>query len=318
MKKFSIVVPIFYNEQNLPETIPALLSLTKRLPDYDLEIVFVDDGSGDKSLEILQNYQSQHSEIIKIIKLTRNFGAMAAIQAGFSIADGSCVGVIAADLQDPPELFLEMIDHWEKGAKTVFAVRQDREEPFTQKLFSNLFYFLLRHLAIPDYPKGGFDFFLIDRQVVNLLNNTREKHTNIMSLIFWLGFKPVFIPYIRRSRKLGKSKWTLSKKIGLLIDTFISFSNTPIRIFSIGGIFLAFFAFIYGVIVFLNWLVNGVPVEGWVSIILVITLTSGFQLMTLGIIGEYLLRTFSESRRRPPFVIDEIYTGGPSSLSNRR
>jgi dolichol-phosphate mannosyltransferase len=316
MKKFSMVVPVYFNEQNLPETIPKLLALKNDLPNYDFEIIFVDDGSGDRSLEILLSYHKQHKEIIRIVKFTRNFGSMAAIQAGFLLSKGDCIGVIAADLQDPPELFIEMINFWEQGAKAIYAVRQDREEPFYQKLFSKIFYFLLRHLALSDFPKGGFDFFLIDRQIVNSLNKIQEKNTNIMSLIHWLGFDPVYIPYTRKSRKYGKSKWTFSKKVGLLIDTFISFSNIPIRAVSIGGIALAFFAFTYGAIVFANWLVNGVPVTGWISTILVISLTSGFQLMTLGIVGEYLLRTLGESRKRPSFIIDDVYQENPTQSSS--
>ena len=174
MKTFSIVVPVYYNESNLPETIPQLLSLEGKMPGYCLELVFVDDGSGDNSLDVLLKYRAEHPEKIKVVKLTRNFGSMSAIQAGFTVATGDCVGMISADLQDPPELFLEMIEHWERGAsKAVFAIRQDRDEPPVQKLFSNSYYSLIRQFALAKYPNGGFDFFLIDRQVVSDLNQIR-------------------------------------------------------------------------------------------------------------------------------------------------
>src|SRR5215207_9861480 len=166
MKTFSIIVPVYYNELNLPDTIPQLLHLKEKLPGYNFELIFVDDGSSDHSLEILLDFQSNHAYIIKIAKLTRNFGSMAAIQAGFTVAKGDCVGMITADLQDPPELFLEMLSYWEKGIKAVFAVRHGREESLLTRLFSNIYYSFIRKFALANYPEGGFDFFLVDRQVV--------------------------------------------------------------------------------------------------------------------------------------------------------
>lgn len=307
MKSFSIVVPVYYNELNLPDTIPQLVSLAEMMPRYDLELIFVDDGSGDKSLGILLDYQSRYPSLITLIKLTRNFGSMAAIQAGFAIARGDCVGMITADLQDPPELFLEMLDSWEKGIKAIFAVRQDRDEPFLSKFFSNTFYLLVRKLAIADYPNGGFDFFLVDRQVVDELNRIHEKNTNIMTLIYWLGFKPIMIPYVRRRRKKGKSRWTLSKKAKLFVDTFVAFSYFPIRALSVVGLLMSIGSFFYGMFILLYWLFFGIAVHGYVPIMLVMTFASGIQMSTLGVLGEYLWRTLDEARKRPSFVLDEIY-----------
>ncbi|MBI5965116.1 MAG: glycosyltransferase [Chloroflexi bacterium] len=306
MKKFSIIIPVYYNELNLPDTIPQLLTLSESFPDFVLELVFVDDGSGDNSLNILLDFQSQYPKIIKVVKLTRNFGAMAAVQAGMTIATGNCVGVIAADLQDPPQLFNEMIDHWEKGAKAVFATRADREESFLQKFFSNLHYALVRRLAIPQYPSGGFDFFLVDRQVVEELNRIHEKNTNIMTLIFWLGFQPTLVSYTRQSRKKGKSRWTLGKRVKLFVDTFVAFSYFPIQILSALGFLVAFGAFLYGAIIFITWMFYGIEVMGWVPTMIVLTFTAGIQMTMLGILGEYLWRTLDETRSRPHFVIDEV------------
>ena len=162
---FSIVVPIYFNEPNIPDTIPQLLALGERVEDCRIELVFVDDGSKDGSLAALREFQARHPTQIKVVKLTRNFGSMAAIQAGLTVATGDCVGMIAADLQDPPEIFLDMLAHWRRGTKAIFAVRADREESFGQKLFSNTYYSLMRRFALAGYPEGGFDFFLIDRQV---------------------------------------------------------------------------------------------------------------------------------------------------------
>lgn len=307
MKTISIVVPVYFNEQNLPDTIPQLLSLAEKLPGYSLELVFVDDGSGDRSLDLLLEYRSQNPGKIKVVKLTRNFGSMSAIQAGFTVATGDCVGMISADLQDPPEIFLDMVSHWEKGSKAVFAVRQGREEHVVQKMLSNTYYSLIRRFALAEYPNGGFDFFLIDRQVVADLNRIQEKNTNVMTLIYWLGYKPVMIPYIRRQRAKGKSRWTFAKKIKLFIDTFVAFSFFPIRILSVLGLLVAAGSFLYGGFVLFYWFFYGIEVKGYVPIIVVLAFNSGLQMAMLGVLGEYLWRTLDEVRRRPQFVIDEIY-----------
>lgn len=306
----SIVVPVYFNELNIPDTVPQLLALGDRLPEYDIELVMVDDGSGDRSLELLLECRQQHPANIKVVKLTRNFGTMAAIMAGLGVASGNCVGMISADLQDPPELFADMVRHWETGAKAVFAVRADREEPLLQKAFSNTFYFLMRRLAIRHYPPGGFDFFLLDRQVVAELNRIGDKNTNLMALIFWMGYPHVTIPYIRRRRKKGKSRWTMGKKINLFIDSFVGFSSAPIRILSLAGVVAATLAFVYAGVVLWNRLVHGTPVQGWSSMVILLSFTAGIQMMMLGMLGEYLWRTLEQTRRRPQYLVDEIY-GSP-------
>lgn len=307
MKTISIIIPVFYNALNLPDTVPRLLALADHFDRYHLELAFVDDGSGDQSLQILLDQQSQHPNEITIVKLTRNFGAMAAVQAGLSVVRGDCVGVIAADLQDPPELLVEMVEHWEKGTKAVFAVRADREEPFIQKQFSNLYYALMRRFAVSNYPEGGSDFLLIDRQVVDEINNIREKNTNLPTLIFWLGFPAMFIPYTRQRRAKGKSRWSFSKKIKLFIDSFVSFSYFPIRLLSAVGVLYALASFLYGCLIFYSWIRFGVEVRGWIPTMLLLSFTAGLQMVLLGVLGEYLWRTLDEARRRPPYVIDDIY-----------
>lgn len=304
--KFSIVVPVYYNELNLPYTIPRLKELQKLLPDFELEFIFVDDGSKDSSLSILLE-EREKDERIKVIKLSRNFGSMSAIQAGLLQATGDCVGIIAADLQDPPELFVEMIDKWKNGKKVVLATRSDREESLSQKTFSNSYYFLLEKLALKGYPKGGFDFVLIDKQVVQELTHIEEKNTNVMSLIYWLGHDQELIPYVRQQRKLGKSRWTMSKKIKLFVDSFVSFSYTPIRFMSIIGFVTAVLSFLYGIFVVIGTLFGFIELQGWTTIIALITFLLGIIMIMLGIIGEYMWRILDESRRRPPYIIDEIY-----------
>lgn len=304
----SIVIPVYFNEPNLPDTIPQLLALAGELPGYNLELIFVDDGSQDRSLEILLDAQKQSPRQIKVVKLTRNFGTMAALQAGLTVATGDCVGVIAADLQDPPELFVDMIRHWEEGVKAIFAVRSDREESFLQKTFSNLYYAMINRFAVPGYPAGGFDFFLVDRQVIDEVNKIHEKNTNLMTLVFWLGYQAVLIPYVRRKRTKGKSRWTFGKKAKLFVDTFVSFSYFPIRLFSFLGIIYAVISFSYGAFIFVSWLTLGIEVQGWVPMMLVLTFTAGLQMTLLGILGEYLWRNLDEARGRPLYVIDTIFS----------
>lgn len=305
--RFSIVVPVYYNALNLPDTIPQLLALGNEAEGVDVDLVFVDDGSGDESLAILRDFQQRDPERIRVVKLTRNFGSMAAIHAGLTIARGECVGMIAADLQDPPELFLEMVKHWRAGAKAVFAIRADREDSPSQRLFAGAYYALIRRFALAGYPSGGFDFFLIDRQVVRDIVRIAEKNTNLMSLIFWLGYRPVMLPYVRRARTKGKSRWTLAKKIKLFIDSFVAFSYVPIRFLSATGLVVATSAFVYGAYVFYAWLLNDIPVRGFAPVIIVLAFTAGLQMTMLGVLGEYLWRTLDETRRRPPFVIDEVF-----------
>ncbi|OBZ13443.1 glycosyltransferase family 2 protein [Bacillus sp. FJAT-26390] len=305
-KRFSIVVPIYYNELNIPYTIPRLKKLQDLISEYEMEFIFVDDGSKDKSLELLIAAAKEDSRI-KVLKLSKNFGSMSAIQAGLRYATGDCVGIISADLQDPPELFADMIRSWESGNKVILATRKGREESFSQRLFSNSYYFLMRRFALKDYPNGGFDFVLLDNQVVGELNLINEKNTNIMSLIYWLGYSQESIAYVRQERVLGKSRWTLSKKIKLVIDSFVSFSYTPIRLMSSVGIFTALLSFLYGLFVVYNAVFGTIALQGWSTIIALITFLLGLIMVMLGIIGEYLWRILDESRKRPAYIIDEIY-----------
>jgi len=303
--KLSIVVPVYFNAGNLPVTVERLLLLQEQLKDADLELVFVDDGSLDNSWEVINKLHGLHSGMIKAVKLTRNFGSMAAHNDGFRVATGNCIGMISADLQDPPELFTEMLLHWRNGSECVFAVRAERDGSFTEKLFSGLFYKLMRAFAVKDFPDGGFDFFLVDRKVVAAVKDSCEKNTHLMTLIFWFGFPYVTIPYRRRIRIAGKSRWTLSKKLKLLADAFAGFSYAPIRAASLTGILFAIAAFFYGGLIIIRRFIYGVEVPGWAALVLCIVFTSGLQLTMLGIIGEYVWRSLDAARRRPNYVIEK-------------
>ncbi|MEI4768838.1 glycosyltransferase family 2 protein [Psychrobacillus sp. FJAT-51614] len=305
-KKFSILIPVYFNELNIPHTIPRLQLLSRTLKDYEFEFIFVDDGSKDNSLNLLLEHKENDSRI-KVIKLSKNYGSMQAIQAGLHYVTGDCVGIISADLQDPPELFEEMIKNWEKGKKIVMATREDRLETISQKLFSNTYYYLMNRFAIKGYPKGGFDFVLIDRQVVEELKSINEKNTNIMSLIFSLGHDQETIPYVRQEREHGKSKWTFSKKVKLFVDSFVSFSYAPIRFMTGMGFVIAILSFIYALYTMISYLSGNVGVQGWTTIVALITLLQGIIMIMLGIIGEYLWRILDETRKRPGYIVDEVF-----------
>ncbi len=311
--QLSIIVPVYFNETNLPETVPALLALREKIGA--LEIVLVDDGSGDRSYAIMEELQRKHPAELTLVKLTRNFGSMAAILAGLSVARGESIGMISADLQDPPELFLQMHEAWREGQKSVFAVRADREEKGIGRWAANSYYALMRRFALKDYPKGGFDYFLIDRQVAEEVVKIGEKNTNLMSLVFWLGFPAKLIPYVRRERKAGRSRWTLGKKVKLFIDSFVAFSYFPVRAMSLLGVIVSLGAFTYAVFVVSYSVLHGMPVAGFSTLASLLALLSGLQMLMLGILGEYLWRTLDETRRRPPFVIDAVKRIGSDPAS---
>lgn len=304
--KFSIIIPLYGSEENLPYTLPRLLKLAGDLTDYDTELLFVDDASPDQSARLILEAR-QKDPRIKLVRLSKNFGSMLAIMAGVQYASGDCLGVIAADLQDPPELFKEMLNRWQMGDKVVLAVRSDREESLGQKLFAGLYYRLLAKFALPNYPRGGFDFALFDRQVAGELLAAREKNTNLMSLIYWLGHQRSTISYVRQKRQQGRSRWTLAKKLKLVVDSFVSFSYVPIRLISIVGFITALLSFAYGLFVFIEALLGKIAVQGYSALMTVITFLLGLIMVMLGIIGEYLWRVLDEVRSRPAYVVDQTY-----------
>jgi glycosyltransferase involved in cell wall biosynthesis len=309
--RLSIVVPVYYNEESLPHTIPALAAVARQMAGDEFELVFVDDGSRDRSLTVLREHQRETANHVRIVKLTRNFGSMSALQAGLAAARGEVVGLIAADLQDPPELFVTMHAKWREGAKCVCAVRAQREEGPLVTLFARLHYALLRRYALPGYPPGGFDFCLLDRQVVDDLVRIHEKNTHLMHLIFWLGYPTVWLPYTRRARRHGRSRWTLAKKLKLFADSFVAFSYAPIRAVTVVGFALAFLAGLYGAFQIYFHFAHGAPVQGFTTIVTLIALTSGIQMMMLGVLGEYLWRTLDAARPRPPYVVERTFEPPP-------
>jgi dolichol-phosphate mannosyltransferase len=305
MNLVSVVIPVYFNEESLPILYERLAEVAKDIKRASFEFIFVDDGSGDRSFEILEELSKRDSHV-KIVKLSRNFGSFVACLAGLSYARGDCAAIIAADLQDPPELLKQFYEKWEKGSKVVCAVRESRKENPVKVFLANIYYRLMKFIALKDMPKGGFDFVLIDRKVIDVLVHVKEKNTTLMGQILWTGFSMDVVYYCKEERKHGKSKWSLSKKIKYFIDSFLAFSYFPIRIISMSGIFIALLAFLYGIYAIIKKILFGVDVPGFTTLIVVILFTSGTQMIMLGVVGEYLWRNLEETRKRPIFIVDRL------------
>jgi len=304
--KISVVIPCYYNQDNIPVTIKELKDNESLFPEEVIfEYVFVDDGSRDNTWQALQTIKRQYSDQITIIKLAGNVGSYTAILAGLTHATGDCFTVLAADLQDPPELILKMYEHWKNGIKLIMANREDREDPLSQKLFSNSYHYLMRKLAIKDIPEGGFDFVFFDAQLRDEVVKMQEKNTNTLYLLPWMGYEYVTLPYVRKKREIGVSRWTLSKKIKLFIDSFVSFSYFPIRAISVTGLSLGFLALAYGLFILVAKLFSNIHLEGWSTLMIVILFIGAFQMMALGIIGEYVWRSLDSSRKRPLYIVED-------------
>jgi len=211
-------------------------------------------------------------------------------------------------LQDPPELIGDMLAEWRQGHKVVLAARQSRGDPLLTRLLANTFYALFRRFAISSMPKQGFDFFLIDRQVCNLIKGIQESNAYLMGIILWLGFEPAILYYHRQEReqRFGTSMWTLTKKLKYFIDAFVAISYVPVRAASLVGVGLSLLGLLYALALLVLWLFSGIAVVGWLSLMAVLLVVSGVQLLMTGILGEYLWRNLDETRRRPRFVIERI------------
>jgi glycosyltransferase involved in cell wall biosynthesis len=307
MKILSVVIPVYFNAESLPVLFERLQGTERGLGEagMGLELVFVDDGSGDASLaELLKIKQVRPAT--KIVKLTRNFGAYHAVKCGMQIATGDCTVVMAADLQDPTELLLQMAEKWRNGSKFVICTRASREDPPLSKLFSGLFYRLVRTLIIPGYPVGGYDMSLLDKSLAEYVRRS-SKNIHTPLLAYWLGVKPEVIVYNKLKRPFGRSRWTFKKKLLLFLDILFGFTATPIRLISCVGFLVSFCSFAYGVVVVFSALFGEIPTQGFASLAALITFLLGLILVMLGIIGEYIWRIFEEINRRPEVVIDEIY-----------
>jgi dolichol-phosphate mannosyltransferase len=307
MNKLSLIIAAFNEEQSLPLLYERIIRLDWRALGMEIEIIFVDDHSRDRTLPILKGFAAQDSRV-KWLRFSRNFGSHKAFTAGLEYATGDAAVILAADLQDPPETIPLLVDKWRAGAKVVWAVRGARAgESGVNKIFARLYYLLMRRYAIADLPQTGADFLLMDRVVMDALRAAPERNTSLLALVQWMGFEQAQIVYTKEARQAGVSKWTFFKRIKLAVDSFVSFSYVPIRLMSLLGFCSAALGFLYALFLVIRRFLYEAPIEGWTSLICVVLITSGVQLIMLGVLGEYLWRTFDESRRRPRYLIEESH-----------
>lgn len=304
MSKISIIVPVYYSADTLMDLYQDMKDkILEKLGEY--ELVFVDDGSGDNSWEIMNEIREM-DENVKLVKLSRNFGEHAALLAGLSVCTGDCAVTKQADLQEDSLLILDMYESWKKGNKVVLAIRRSRDESPLKVFFANMYYALVRKFVNKKMPQGGCDCYLIDRQVIEVLQRLDEKNSSLTLQVLWAGFKTDLVYFDRKDREKGKSRWTLAKKYKLVVDSLMSFSYVPIRFMIVVGTVFNIFAFALFVSVIVERIKFGTPVVGWASLMCVILCSSGLILMMLGILGEYVWRALDAARKRPPFIIDEM------------
>ena len=300
----SLVVPTFNEELNLPNFHQAVGEIAASYSDLDWEFLFVDDGSRDRSFEVLDALR-RSDDRVRALRFSRNFGSHVAIAAGLDHCDGDVAIIMAADLQDPPEVLREFIARWREGYDVVWGTRTGRAETGWRAALTRVFYGLVRRYAIPSYPRTGTgSFCLISRRVIETFRACKERNRLTFGLIAWSGFRAAEVPYHRPERGAGTSGWTGSRLIKSAIDTFIAFSFTPIRVISYFGLLVSLLSFALGFYVLLNKLLHGTQVEGWTSVMLAVLTLSGVQLIMIGVLGEYLWRILEEARGRPLYVLE--------------
>lgn len=308
MEKLSIIIPMYNEEESLPHLYKRLVALADKIDNYKLEFLFVNDGSNDKSLKIVKGYREKDLRVC-YLNLSRNFGKEVAMGAAFDYLTGDVVAIIDADLQDPPELIIDMLKYYEQGYDDVYAKRSSREgETWLKKFTSKSFYKVLDKVSNIQIQKDTGDFRLLSRRAVEALKAFPEKQRYTKGMFSLIGFKKKAIEFKRDSRVAGETKWNYFKLMDLAIEGITSFTIAPLRIATfVGGLF-AVGSFGYMIFIAIRTLVYGIDVPGYASLICVMLLLGGIQLISLGVIGEYLGRVFIEVKDRPLYFIDE-YSG---------
>ena len=306
MKKVSLVIPMYYEEEVAEECYKRVKEVLNSLENYEHEVVFVNDGSKDRTLEILENIAANDKNI-KVVSFARNFGHQCAVTAGLKEVTGDAIVIIDADLQDPPELIPDMLKLWEDGNEVIYAKRKKRAGESAFKLFTaKMFYKALNGLSDVEIPKDTGDFRLVDKKVVDVINGLPEHNKFLRGLFSWVGFKQAPFEYERKERFAGKTKYPLKKMLKLASDGIISFSTKPLKIIGgigIASIMVSFLVLLYAILSFIfKW--NNLT-AGWTSIMVAITFFAGVQLLSIWIISEYIARIYDESKGRPQYIIDK-------------
>lgn len=303
----SILIPC-YNEEEVIELCQKEVANVIDKLDYDFEIIYVNDGSKDKTQDLLEKIQKNDNRVT-VVKLSRNFGKEAAMTAGIDITRGDALIILDADLQDPPVLIPDIIQKWkDTGADVVYGQRLIREgETWFKKLTANWFYRVINFMAHNvQLPRNTGDFRLMNRRSIDALIQLREKHRFMKGLFAWIGFNQVALKYNRAPRAAGTTKWNYFKLWHFALEGITAFSTTPLRIATLCGLGVSIFSFAYGTYIIFLTLFFGVSVEGWASIMVMLTFLSGIQLLSIGVLGEYIGRIFGETKKRPLYFIDEI------------
>ena len=302
---FSIIIPAYNESSNIKTTIIELLDVlsdTYFISNY--EIIVVDDHSDDSTFQEVKSFNDRK---VKCIRLSRRSGSHIALRAGISLARGDAVLCISADGQDDPNVLEEMLKKWQEGAQTIWALRKKRKESFLIKRSVLIFYRtleLLTNTKKSEIDLSRADFYLLDKKVVDAINHCPERNTSLFGLINWLGFKTDYVEFERRKRKSGKSKWNFRARFRLAKDWIVAFSGLPLKLMSILGALVALIGFLYAIFIVIHAII-GNPIQGWASIMIVILILGGLQMIMFGILGEYLWRNIDESRRRPLYFIEK-------------
>lgn len=317
MKKISILIPAYNEQEVLDKLYARLTKLAHNNKLYEFEFLFINDGSRDRTLEIIKEYAKKDRRV-SYVNFSRNFGKEVAMCAGFDHVTGDATVVIDADLQDPPELIPDMIKYWEKGYDDVYAKRVSRDgETWFKKFSSNLFYRILQKTThIPIQVDTG-DFRLLDRRCIEALKQIRESQRYTKGMFSWIGFNKKEITYNRDPRAAGTSKWNYIKLMNLAIDGIVSFTTAPLRISSVMGFIVSIIAFIFIIILVIKTLIFNDPVAGYPSLMAVVLFLGGIQLLSLGVIGEYIARIFNETKGRPLYLIEEYHNGSDDKKTRR-
>lgn len=317
MKKISILIPAYNEEEVLDILYARLGKLANDNKDYDFEFLFINDGSRDKTLEMIKGF-AEMDKRVAYVNLSRNFGKEIAMIAGLDHVTGDATVVIDADLQDPPELIPEMIKYWEQGYDDVYAKRSSREgETWFKKFSSTAFYNILEKSTRVPIQKDTGDFRLLDRRAVEALKEFRESERYTKGMFSWIGFNKKEISYDRDPRAAGETKWNYGRLINFAIDGITSFTTGPLRFSTYMGVLISFAAFVYLLIVVIQTILFGNNLDGYPSMMAVILFLGGVQLLSLGIIGEYVGRIFNETKRRPLYFVEEYHNGTPEKTRRK-
>jgi len=299
----SVVIPVFNEEENL-ELLHRRLSKVLQHSYEDYEIILVDDGSRDKSLEIMSGLRMTDPKV-KVISFSRNFGHQMAITAGIDYTSGDAVIIMDADLQDPPEVIPQLIEKWREGYDTVYAIRESRKDPILKRAIAFAFYRLFKRISEVDVPVDAGDFRLMSRRVVDILRNMPERNRYIRGLASWVGFSQASISYARDERYRGERKYTLWQLVKLAIDGITSFSHFPLRLVTQLGLVVSLAGFLYAAIIIISGLFFGRVVPGWTTLMAAVIFLGGVQLIVVGVVGEYIGRIYVEVQQRPLYLIKQ-------------